>query len=185
MSRKPTCPVCGKKFWCDYPHLWAYKRENKFICSWGCLRKYDGKEAKTEVYTKTKKDGQPAKKPGPKPKAEEPTVELVYDPSIEDEYRREQAEKAERTERGRRIAEGLDRADRIRQETINGADPLPIAALYSRTIDGARFKKIDGGMELTSAEWRIRLTAYEWFKLTEEILVAIRQLDAARPGPLD
>ena len=117
-----------------------------------------------------------------------PEVELVYDPTIAEEYKKEQEEKAERAmreERGRRIAEGLDRADQARKQMIDGIQPLAVAAVYSRTIDGARFKKMDGGMMLTTADYCIRLTAYEWFKLTEEILVAIRQLDAARPGPLD
>lgn len=115
-----------------------------------------------------------------KPKKEKPAVELVYDQSIAEEYKREQAEKAEQIERGRRIAEKLDRADRAREEMIDGIEPLAIAAVYSRTIDGARFKKMDGGMMLTTPDYCIRLTAYEWFKLTEEILVAIRQLDATK-----
>ena len=114
------------------------------------------------------------------PKKEKPAVTLVYDQSIAEEYKREQAEKAEQIERGRRIAEGLDRADRKRQEMIDGIAPLPVAALFSRTIDGARFKKTDGGMMLVNTDYCIRLTAYEWFKLTEEILVAIRQLDATK-----
>ena len=110
-----------------------------------------------------------------------PEVELVSDPDIETVYREEQAEIAMREERGRRIAEGLDRADQARKQMIDGIQPLAVAAVYSRTIDGARFKKMDGGMMLTTAEYCIRLTAYEWFKLTEEILVAIRQLDATNP----
>ena len=114
-------------------------------------------------------------------KPEEQDVELVYDPDIENVYREEQAEIAMREERGRRIAEGLDRADQMRKQMIDGIQPLPVAAVYSRTIDGARFKKMDGGMMLTTADYCIRLTAYEWFKLTEEILVAIRQLDATKP----
>lgn len=171
------CAVCKKQFDVLYPDLWRYKRWNRFMCSWKCLRAYDNKEkGAKDVYTKTKKDGTPAKKAGPKPKAE-PEVELVYDESIKEEYERDL--KA-REERGREIAEGLDRADRARQEMIDGIKPLQVAAVYSRTIDGARFKKIDGGMMLTTAEYCIRLTAYEWFKLTEEILVAIRQLDATK-----
>lgn len=114
-------------------------------------------------------------------KKEKPAVELVYDPDIENVYREEQAEIAMREERGRRIAERLDQADRARQEMIDGIQPLPVAAVYSRTIDGARFKKTDGGMMLVSRDYFIELTAYEWFKLTEEILVAIRQLDATKP----
>lgn len=117
-------------------------------------------------------------------KPEEPDVELVYDPTIAEGYKKEQEEKAERAmreERGRRIAEGLDRADQMRKQMIDGIQPLPVAAVYSRTIDGARFKKMDGGMMLVNTDYCIRLTAYEWFKLTEEILVAIRQLDATKP----
>ena len=49
------CPVCGKRFDVLWPNQWAYKRGNKFICSWGCIRKYDRKEA-NGMYTKTKKD---------------------------------------------------------------------------------------------------------------------------------
>ena len=105
----------------------------------------------------------------------EEKVELVYDSSIKDEYERDLKLQEER---GRRIAERMDKADRARREMINGIEPLQVAALYSRTIDGAKFKKMDGGMILATAEYCIRMTAYEWFKLTEEILVAIRQLDA-------
>ena len=43
MRRK--CPVCGKRFWCDWPGLWAYKRDKLFLCSWSCIREYDRKEA--------------------------------------------------------------------------------------------------------------------------------------------
>ena len=88
---RPECPVCGKKFWCDYPNQWVYKRGNQFICSWSCLRKYDEKEAGKMAYSKIRKDGTPAKVPGKK--KEEPKVELVYDPEIAEEYRREQAQK--------------------------------------------------------------------------------------------
>lgn len=114
-------------------------------------------------------------------KPEEPDVELIYDPDIENVYREEQAEIGMREERGRRIAEGLDRADQMRKQMIDGIQPLPVAAVYSRTIDGARFRKTDSGMMLVNSDYFIELTAYEWYKLTEEILMAIRQLDATKP----
>lgn len=42
------CPVCKKKFDVLWPHLWRYKRNSAYICSWGCLRQYDEKkEART------------------------------------------------------------------------------------------------------------------------------------------
>lgn len=116
----------------------------------------------------------------------EPEVELVYDPSIAEEYRKEQEAKAEREireERGRRIAEGLDRADRKRREMIDGIETLEVAAVYSRVLEDATFKKINGGMALCgiSISSVIMLSAYEWFRLSEEILVALRQLDATKP----
>lgn len=99
---KEKCPVCGKGFWCDYPHLWAYKREKLFLCSWKCIREYDRKEAEEMAYRKIRKDGTPAKPTGKKAAQAlqelkedfaEKGVELVYDPGIAEEYRREQAQK--------------------------------------------------------------------------------------------
>ena len=66
-----NCPVCGKAFDVLWPHLWRYKRGQLFICSWKCLRLFDEKGSK-DMYTKLKKDGTPAKKPGPAKKTEVP-----------------------------------------------------------------------------------------------------------------
>lgn len=40
------CPECGKDFTVLYPHLWGYKLNGKYFCSWGCKRKKE-KEAET------------------------------------------------------------------------------------------------------------------------------------------
>ena len=60
-----NCPVCGKAFDVLWPQLWRYKENGNYICTWKCLRQLR-KEA--EEMGKFKKDGTPAKKPGPKPK---------------------------------------------------------------------------------------------------------------------
>ena len=40
------CPQCGKEFDVLWPQLWSYKRGQKFLCTYTCLRAYDeGKEA--------------------------------------------------------------------------------------------------------------------------------------------
>lgn len=191
------CAVCGKTFTVPHPTRWGYKKATgkqnggysyRYFCSWKCLRadenNKDGREKKKmEKETAKKRTGRPPKKAAvevtDRLPEEAQTVELVYDPSIKEEYERDLAA---REARGRMIAAELDRAAAVREEMINGARPLPVAAVYSRTIEGARFKKMDGGMMLVTAEYCIRMTAYEWFKLTEEILVAIRQLDATRPA---
>lgn len=39
-----NCPICGKAFDVLWPQIWRYKRNNRFICSWKCIRLFDGKE---------------------------------------------------------------------------------------------------------------------------------------------
>lgn len=52
-----NCPVCGKAFEVMHPDLWRYKRNSRHICSWSCLRRYDGKEAnEVEKITKEQKE---------------------------------------------------------------------------------------------------------------------------------
>ena len=65
------CRICGKEFEVLYPELWRYVRAKRYLCSWKCLRLYDQKGSE-DMYTKVKKDGTPAKKPGPAPKIQEP-----------------------------------------------------------------------------------------------------------------
>lgn len=155
-AKRPLCPICGRLFWCDYPHQWVFKRDKVFLCSYGCMREYDRRkeieknmkeEKKPRVFRDQIETGRqladavergedpieflkgmgygnpvhafsniikklreqapevaariPArsggKKPGRKPE-EKPKVELVYDESIAEEYRREQAEKAKQPE---------------------------------------------------------------------------------------
>lgn len=58
------CSECGKHFDILYPDLWAYKTGSKIFCSWHCLRADERKEE--DEMARLKKDGTPAKKPGPK-----------------------------------------------------------------------------------------------------------------------
>ena len=93
---RSICPVCGKKFWCDYPNLWAYKIGSLYICSWKCLRARR-KEAE-ENMEKLKKDGTPAKRPGPKPKnTEAPEGERVDLVEVPEESQIRAPELPERT----------------------------------------------------------------------------------------
>lgn len=166
---RPTCPVCGKLFWCDYPHLWRYKRDKKYICSWSCLRKYDGKEVEDMAYRKIKKDGTPAKIPSGK-KKEEPKVDLVYDPSIEEEYRKEQAEK------------------KSFAEIKKPRKQLEVAAVMSDVILNGKYQKTMNGTQMLLNDDRtigFEMTAREWIGLSEEILMALEQLGIRAEDPED
>ena len=235
---RPKCPVCGRLFWCDYPNKWVYKRGTVFLCSWGCLRKYDkGKEAKEMIllteaqkkkaisiaksgespykylkglgvanpttswksilnWARNKLDrneleelpesfGQPkkAEAPAPEPEKEwtpaeevytkeEPekptvktTVELVYDPSIAEEYRKEHPELYPQPE-----------------EKVKAVEPLPIASVWSRVIDTGTYRKVNGvGMMLELGPLRdgpLMLSAEDWRKFAEEIGIALEMLKA-------
>ena len=41
---KHECPVCGKAFFVDWPSMWVFKRDGKFICSYSCANKYDDRK---------------------------------------------------------------------------------------------------------------------------------------------
>ena len=73
------CVQCNREFVALYPQLWAYKRGIKMFCSWHCLRAYERKEE--HEMARLKKDGTPAKKPGPKKAVE---IQKVKDlPKVE------------------------------------------------------------------------------------------------------
>lgn len=215
MRRK--CPVCGRRFWCDWPGLWAYKRDKLFLCSWSCIREYDRKEAKKmerKQMTREEKrkaaeialgGGNPlsylkdigmknpttawrgirawaAQEMGTEEAAKlpekfgkgTPEVQLVCDPEIAEEYRKEQEQK----EADREQAE----ARTERTERILGQEPLEPAALFSRVLECGTWRKVNGmGMMLQGPEVQIILNVFEWAKLSAEILVAIRQLKADEP----
>lgn len=38
------CAVCGKNFYPTFPSLWAYKRDFRWYCSYGCMRKETAKK---------------------------------------------------------------------------------------------------------------------------------------------
>lgn len=73
------CSECGKHFDILYPDLWAYKTGSKIFCSWHCLRADERKEE--DEMARLKKDGTPAKKPGPKKAAKAVKVPAV--PAVE------------------------------------------------------------------------------------------------------
>ena len=181
------CAICGKEFDALWPDLYRFKRGGTFLCSWSCLRKYD-REKGNDYMARMKKDGTPAKKPGPRPK-----VELVYDESIAEEYKREQEQKKANEEA--RKGE-LDAAEYIKHAVI-GVAPAPepvtnVAIQPSWDVDGyaATAIKKDGVGEFHfdkrdgSIDWRseygeeISLLPADWEKLAEEIPKMLKILGA-------
>ena len=74
-----TCPICGKRKAIMWPEFWCWRRGNTFYCSEMCLETSYVKDRnmikwayqkrkEAQKMEKMKKDGTPAKKPGPKKK---------------------------------------------------------------------------------------------------------------------
>ena len=153
------CPVCGKDFDVLWPNHWVYKRGNNFICSWGCIRKYDRKEA-NGMYTKTKKDGTPAKKPGPKEKATQTKPDLP--PPQPDELT------------GKLVTVPYPE----QKEKVTAEERLPIASVWSRALECGTFTKVQGiGMMLKDPECQILMSREKWEQLAAEIRVALGMLE--------
>lgn len=55
---------------------------------------------------------------------------------------------------------------------------LEVAAVYSRILEGRTWRKTADGMALCGMDGTIVLNAWEWFRFSEEIMQAIRQLNA-------
>ena len=170
-----------------------------WFCTYGCMRKYDKRKEEGKM-ARPRKDGTPARKPQKKTEIEvteklpEPekewtpaeevytkeeqekptvktTVELVYDPSIAEEYRREQeAKKAE---------DPLVYEIPIRKERVNiGPARLPIASVWSRAMEMGTFTKVQGiGMMLKDPECQILMSRAKWEELADEIRVALEMLE--------
>ena len=73
------CDFCGRRWFAHWPEFWPYRYKDEIYCSENCricsatLIKLGKGEKK--LMARMKKDGTPAKKPGPK--AKKPTVTLI------------------------------------------------------------------------------------------------------------
>jgi len=121
-----VCAVCKKQFDVLFPDLWRYRKMSskgwRYYCSWGHMRKEE-RDKQMEKQARKKAPGRPKKtvtektfenKNGTvtvkqireavkdaaeeKQPEEEESVALVYDPSIREEYQREQNAKMKITE---------------------------------------------------------------------------------------
>ena len=178
------CRTCGKEFDVPWEYLWRYKtgsqHQEKWFCSWKCLRAYEKKGAEKKM-ARTRQAGTPAKKPEKKDVVEvaetlpeETKVELVYDPSIAEEYRREQQAKQEKA-----------------AEEQEQPKALELAGVFSRVIRyGKYFKqrdviKRDQFMRLEGNDVEIILTRKDWTKFSAEIMQALDQLGILEPKPAE
>ena len=85
------CSQCGKEFTVLYPDMWRYRVKSKWFCTWKCLR---ADEKGDKEMPRMKKDGTPAKKPGPQKKnlLEDMPMNLERDRMVMDQLERKEKE---------------------------------------------------------------------------------------------
>ena len=150
------CMECGKKFDILWPHLWKYKRKGQWLCSYGCMRAYDRKEA--EDMENMKKDGTPKKKPGRKPAVVE---------TPEDGFTKEEL-------------------NQIKEGKIPLTEPQKkLIKLHKYTVTGIRtedFGEFYFDQKFNSIDWRtiegdeVSLSPIGWKNLMEEMPDILRAL---------
>jgi len=160
-----TCPICGTRRVIYWPEHWVYRRGETYYCSEDCMMVDETKDlklikmiahvrAKGANRMRYKKDGTPAKKPGPK--AKEVVINAV--------------------DVGAVIG-----AEEPEEPAKNGL--LEVIALKSKVLRSARFESYGedrrSAMKLifepiTNNE--LLLKRESWIRLTEEILTALDQL---------
>ena len=187
-----TCAICGKEFDVLYPDLYRYKRGDPvhvkaWLCSWKCLRTYDDPEKRKEAeeMARMKKDGTPAAKPGRKPKVEiniaaedlkavmepeAPKVTLVYDESIREEYRKEQAAMAAAVEQPEPQTEWIPAAEVYGEPGKPAEEKWTVTAIRSEEWGEFYFDE-----KHRCIDWRhpggeeISLPLADWVRLPEVI----------------
>ena len=178
------CKACGKEFEVLWPELWRYRRKFEWFCSWSCYRK---NEKGVENMERIKKDGTPAMRPGRKPgtqkKEPEQKVELVYDPDIAEEYRREQEQK-------KANEKSKEEALKAQAEEQESRRPLEVYAIKSRVLKDGYYKRNHNGegmylYGLSVQQEQVGLMAANWKKLSEEILQALTQLNVQEPKQME
>ena len=160
-----TCPICGTRRVVFWPEHWVYRRGDTYYCSENCMMVDETKDMKLikmiahvraqkgsrAKMARMKKDGTPAKKPGPKKRIEVPETCLMI-PS-----------------------------DKIEIGPISAKavlKPLDVVAVKSRQFNGLVYRKekeymkIDFGDPISFEGMRRQ----DWAAFCEEVMTALDQL---------
>lgn len=176
-----NCPECGKAFDVLWPQLWRYKRGQLYLCSWKCLRSFDGYKGKegNEMYTKTKKDGTEAKKPGPKPrKADVPKPKAGGDwekiQAPEANLKLDGAVRIETPERNNVKVVEVPERPVFMDKTMNVKRPQPIYDGFEMSVirspeTKARYEFAEGCLFVRIGADEVVLEPSAWRKLIDEI----------------
>lgn len=167
-----VCPICGKLTVIHWPEHWVWKRGSSYYCGENCISIDITRDIKTLnevqrrrrsalIMAKLKKDGTPAKKPGPKPKTIVKTEETT--PELHDEVGQLRKDK--------------EIAERVMETVRKEMPPLPVRAVGSRVREDCSYTVTeDGEMYLGNGGMWLQFSAEKWREFSNEIITALDQL---------
>lgn len=171
-----VCPICGKSVVAHWPEFWPYRRSETYYCSQNCydvsLTKdlnmlHDAARRRRETkMARMKKDGTPAKRPGPKAKT---IIETPEGGSMEVEI----PEKVPTVKVDGPLKIETPEAGTI---TVNGKPPFTPTKAYKVTgIRTEQFGEFYFDKKFNSIDWRteegdeIGMSPQGWKNLAEEL----------------
>lgn len=188
-----VCPVCSRSVVAHWPEFWPYRRCEAFYCSQNC---YDisltrdlnmlhdaARRRRGLKMARMKKDGTPAKRPGPK-KIEIPednmTAVATKAPPQVPTVKLDGALKIETPEAGKvEVVEKPERSD-----FYNKIDNKLKIALLSDVLSDfdVQYRRFDDNMTLFAdgIDQPLEMSRAEWIQFTKEILTALDQLGVSQ-----
>ena len=165
-----VCPICGKLTCIHWPEHWVYRRGETYYCSDQCLdvdlvrdmnliKQVRMERRKKKMYSKTKKDGTPAKKSGPKQKKPEIPEPISGGPW-----------------------EKIEIQNEIQEDKPERSDFLEVFSLKSRVLRSARYEIVGtdrNAMRLVYEpvkDGELLLKRHSWEELMKEFTTALDQL---------
>lgn len=205
------CPICGRRTCIHWPEHWVYRRGSTYYCSDNCMyvdatrdmqmmhKAIHKRKEAWKNMARMKKDGTPAKKPGRKPaavklselaeKMAEDGVQLVYDPSIAEEYRREQeakkaAAEAKAEEKEWTPAEEVYGRAEDEEDDQPHLTEAPADIWRTTAVSNARIGEFYFDRKYRTIDWRspegeeVSLVPEDWKKLADIIPQILHTLGA-------
>lgn len=189
-----VCPVCSRSVVAHWPEFWPYRRGEAYYCSQNC---YDisltrdlnmlhdaARRRRGLKMARMKKDGMPAKRPGPKAKTIIETPECgfmeVEIPEKVPTVKLDGALRIETPEAGKvDVVEKHERSD-----FYNKIDNKLKIALLSDVLSDfdVQYRRFDDNMTLFAdgIDQPLEMSRAEWIQFTKEILTALDQLGVSQ-----
>lgn len=173
------CPFCGARRFTCWPEFWPWQYQGDLFCSencWICDATKKQRERNGYKMARMKKDGTPAKRPGPK--AKKPTIKLDGELRIETPEAHN-VDIVETPEEPKQVIElhGIDTDIVAMNKQCNFNDRCTVSAIRVKDLGEFYYDK-----KFTSIDWRtpagdeVSLGPAWWVQLAEDLPFILKKL---------